>query len=118
MKKLLILVTLLLSACSQPQVTQQKSAKTLLVVKETIINTHELFRVPCKTGAVKKETCQEVDNLTTKAKVAYDVAADAAVLALQTGDTTNAQEKMNALLNLQMDLVKLSQQAGLLKQQK
>lgn len=114
MKKLLILAVLLLSACSQPKVAQ-KEAKTLLVVKETIVNTHELFRIPCKTGAVKKDVCQEVDSLTSKSKVAYDVAADAAVLALQTGDTVTAQAKMDALLSLQMDLMKLSQQAGLLK---
>ena len=40
--------------------------------KDTIINLHESFRVPCKTGTIPADTCKEVDKLTNESKLIYD----------------------------------------------
>lgn len=108
MKNIIALLSLLLITSCASVPIQQKQAKSLLAIKETIINTHELFRTPCETKIIKKDICQEVDNITEKARIAYDLAADAAIISLQTGDNVNAKDKFNTLIQLEADLMRMS----------
>lgn len=110
---LLALTALTLSAIVGCANNQQVIGKTLLATQQEIVSTHELFRSPCKTGVVKKETCIKVDEITDKAKPIFDAAVDATVLGIDTGDNTTAQAKAAELATLLADLTTLATQYGL-----
>ena len=104
MKVLLIVLALALVGCSENKVVN--SGKTLLALQHEIVAVHEAFVVPCKTGTVKKEDCQKVEDLTAKAATAYDLAVDAAVLGTTSGDSVVLTETLT-------DMTKLLTQYGL-----
>ena len=111
MKRILVgfmLLGLLGCTTTKPVDPNVALGKSLLATKDTIINVHESFRVPCKTGVVPADVCKHVDTLTTESKPIYDAAVDAAVLGLQTGNTSDAKAKQETLEKLAGDMIALS----------
>lgn len=115
MKKLLLvcLLSISLLGCLKAgtETTDITNGKTLIATKETIINLHESFRVPCKTGTVPADVCKEVDTLTTEAGPIYDAAADAALLYLKSNNATDLasyQAKNEQFIKLLGDITALT----------
>ena len=113
MKKLIIGMLLLsLTACAttgtktDPNITIGNS---LLATKQTILNIHEAFRTPCKSGLVAATDCKNVDAMTLQAEPMYDALVDALVLNIQTGTVSaDSQAKQKALETLAGDMVALT----------
>ena len=109
---ILPLLALSLAGCATTPTVPQDAALTagdaLLATQATIINTHEAFRVPCKAGSIPPAICHQVDAITTQSGPAYDAAATATQLALQSGgdpaDATAKQANLNSLLAQIMNL--------------
>ena len=119
MKKLLLSLLLILSLTScatTPSITSDiTTGKTLIATKDTIINLHESFRVPCKTGTIPADTCKEVDKLTNESKLIYDSAADAALVYLRSGTTSDLasyQAQQAQFVKLLGDITALSIKYG------
>jgi hypothetical protein len=90
------------------------AGKALLATQATIVNTHEAFRVPCKSGSIPPAICHQVDAITNQTKPAYDAAATAAQLALQSGgDPADAIAKKATLNSLLAQIMSLATQYGL-----
>lgn len=106
-KKLFPLLALcLLTVCSGCATTSTTTTPTdpavtsgnvLIGTQQTIVNVHEAFRAPCLSGAIPAADCQQVDQLTAQAAQAYDAAAAANIVALQTGSTADYTAKKQAL---------------------
>ena len=108
----LLLILSLTSCATTPSTTSDiTTGKTLIATKDTIINLHESFRVPCKTGTVPADVCKEVDTLTTEAGPIYDAAADAALLYLKSNNATDLasyQAKNEQFIKLLGDITALT----------
>lgn len=116
MKKLLIALTLLFSVAiagcatmggvpADPAIT---TGNTLLATQQTIVNTHEAFRLPCSQGVVAPVDCKKVDQLTADAGPAYDAAVDALILGIQSGNTADYLVKKQAFDKMLGDVVALA----------
>lgn len=119
MKKLLIPLVLLLSACATTSVTSEtpssRSGKALLVVKDNIVTIRDAFSIPCQKGLVAQVDCQKVNSIYQQSKPAYDTAVDAAVIALTSGNANDVQayrDKETALLNFATELSQLAAKYG------
>jgi hypothetical protein len=84
------------------------SGNVLIGVQQTIVNIHEAFRAPCLSGVIPAADCQKVDQLTAQAEPAYDAAAAANIVALQTGSTADYTAKKAALDTLIGDMTALA----------
>jgi hypothetical protein len=111
---LLICLCSLVGCATTPTVPQDASltaGNALLATQGTIINTHEAFRTPCKDGSVPVAICHQVDAITIQAGPAYDAAATAAQLALQSGgDPADATAKKASLDSLLTQIINLAKQ--------
>jgi hypothetical protein len=114
MKKLLTIGLLLFVAgCATTQDPNIAAGNSLLATQQTIINIHESFRTPCKTGVVPKDVCQQVDKLTFDSMPIYDAAVDASIVEMQSGvASVDAKAKKEALEKLAGDMVALSVKYG------
>ena len=98
----LLLVVAMLAGCGMFGHTSDPSmvaGKSLIATHDTIVNIHEGFRAPCKSGQVPAATCAKVDQLTQEAGPIFDAAVSADLLALQNGTPLDPvyQNQLNQL---------------------
>ena len=113
MKQLMVLLVALTAfscaGCATQTTTPATMGKSLLATQQTMLNTHEAFRIPCKKGLVATADCKEIDSLLDQSKTAYDAAVDATILAIKTGkDTSDYTAKKAAFEALVTDMMGLA----------
>lgn len=114
MKKVLIalLLSVTLAGCATTGTTPADPSITagnsLLATQQTIVNTHEAFRLPCSQGIVAPVDCKKVDQITSDAAPAYDAAVDALILGIQSGNTADYVIKKQVFDKLLGDMVALA----------
>ena len=99
MKKLALLVAAFV-LCSCATSSEQVQTKSLLTLRETIINSRAAITEPCQKGIMPKDECVKFDDYYQQSKKLYDTAVDAQIVMLTTGDTTKATESTAALSSL------------------
>jgi len=114
MKKVLVGLSLIMLCGCVPSGNTKPDAsltsgKSLLATKQSIVNIHESFRTPCKTGLVAATDCKKVDSIIMQAEPLYDTLVDALILNVQTGIVSeDSKTKQQAFEALAGDLIALS----------
>jgi len=118
-KMTLLLLALLLSACSTPGTTPDPAiiaGNTLLAAQGTIVNIRKQVAVPCQQGVIPQDVCQQIGSIYEQSKPIYDAAVDAETLALSnptTANQTDAQAKQQAILNLATEITAIAVKYGI-----
>lgn len=88
------------------------AGKSLLSIKESIVNTRESISIPCQKQIISKQDCQTIDEYYLKSKLVYDSAVDASIVAISTGDLTLYNKQRESLNNLLLDMTKVLNKYG------
>lgn len=77
-----------LTACAGMN-AQQTTTSTLLTLHDSIVTIETGIKVPCENGIIPASDCASIENYILQAKPAYNAAADAQILALQSTSPAN-----------------------------
>ena len=110
MKLMLLTVSLLalLAGCVQSVGNPMADATNNLInTKADAITTFTAVAQSCQAGALPAADCTKAQDIYSKVPDAYKAADDALILAVQTGDMTQADAPAKTLSELLTDLVKI-----------
>jgi flagellar basal body-associated protein FliL len=105
---LAILVTAFITGCATTETPQSTAAKSLLGTRQGIIAVATTADELCTQGVMKQADCDTAAKVYTQAQVAYNLASDAFLVYLDTGQPGGFEAVMSRLRTLLLDMQKLT----------
>jgi len=121
MKRILmffVVVTLLMTGCAIKPDQAGSASKAMLGTREAIVGLAQGADQLCSQGVLDQSQCDEIAKIYADAKVTYDLAADAMVIAIESGDQEGSWETYQQyharFLDLYLQLTDLAIRFGVL----